>query len=162
MAASKTHFDDHVFQELRRKIGKLAHESYVRVGVLTSDRHGDEGVAMAELAAIHEFGSPARNIPERSFIRSTFKSRREDLQRLLVRLARAIVAERMEPREALEILGLWGATAVKRQITGRLVVPRLDESEAGQRTIRRKGSDVTLVDTALMVNAITWQTGGAE
>lgn len=159
---SNTHLDDRVFRELRAKIGKLAEEAHVRVGVLAEDKHGEEGVSMVELAAIHEFGSPSRNIPERSFIRSTFHSRREDLQRILVRLARAIVGDRMEPREALGILGLWAATAVKKQITGRLVVPRLEETDAGRRTIRRKGSDVTLVDTALLVNAITWQIGEGE
>lgn len=160
--ANEVTLDDRVFQELRRKLGKLAETSHVRVGVLSADTHGDDGVGMAELAAIHEFGSPAAGIPERSFIRAALQSRRDDLIKLLTRLARAILADQMEPAEALEILGLWAATAVKMYITSRHVRPQLSESEAGQRTIARKGSDLTLVDDALLLNAITWQAGGGE
>lgn len=34
-------------------------------------------------AAVHEFGSPKRNIPERSYLRKTFDEQKEEIEKLL-------------------------------------------------------------------------------
>lgn len=155
MSGGKT--DTSLWEAIRRRVAALDKAPHVKVGVLAG--LGDEdvgGVTLIELAAVHEFGSPAAGIPERSFIRSTFDQRRDELRRVGAELTRQIVAGRVDVVTALGRLGLWGANAVKRQITGKLVVPRLEDSEAGRRTIKRKGSSTTLVDTGRLVNSITW------
>ena len=48
-------------------------KSKVKIGILGSSVKGNyEGIDAVELAAVHEFGSISRNIPERSFLRKTY------------------------------------------------------------------------------------------
>jgi hypothetical protein len=58
----------------------------MKVGILSNEQHpGEDGepIGMAELGAVHEFGSMARGIPARSFIRKTmFQKRDEFLQKI--------------------------------------------------------------------------------
>lgn len=160
MGDHKTTKDDRVWRRLREKIKGIS-KAHVRVGVIDGGRaHG--GITMGELAAIHEFGAPAAGIPERSFLRFTFKARAEDLAKIAERLARGLLAEKIELKAALGVLGAWGAAAVKKSITARIIRPQLIESEAGRRTIARKGSSTTLVDTGQLVNSITWALGKEE
>lgn len=53
----------------------------VKIGVLatTKERTDTEFGAIA-LAAVHEFGSPSRGIPERSFLRKTMANRKEEFK----------------------------------------------------------------------------------
>lgn len=126
----------------------------VRVGVLASKgantaANGD--ITLVELAAIHEFGSPAANIPERSFIRSTFQIRRFNaLQTICATLLKAVTNGTMDVRKALNILGQWGANEVKNTITEIDISPPLAQS-----TIDAKGSSKPLIDTGRMMNAIS-------
>ena len=131
----------------------------VRVGVLSSKGGGEEhtdddgkpsGVSMVELAAIHEFGSRKAGIPERSFIRRTFNSKRKQLAAMQVKLARAIVLRKLPVKSAYEILGQWAAAEVKKTITQTKIPPPLKKE-----TIRRKKSDRPLVNTGKLLNAIT-------
>lgn len=153
------HGDDGAWKKLRKKVIEIAaRDAHVKVGVLAEkgadNEHGDDGITMVELAAIHEFGSPAAGIPERSFIRATFAANTDGLEKITGRLAKAVLAERMSVAQALGLLGTWGVAEIKKFIATQQVRPRLDESEAGQRTIARKGSSVTLVDTGRLINAI--------
>jgi len=105
---------------------------------------------MTELAAIHEFGAPQANIPERSFIRRTFVKKQRELSSMTRRLATAWVTRKIELKQALDVLGLWGASKVRDTITqGAGVPPRLEDS-----TIARKGSSRPLVDTGRLVGSI--------
>ena len=127
----------------------------VQVGVLSGQggETTEDGITMVELAAIHEFGSPAANIPERSFIRRTFVDRvPNELARVIAALTRGVVAEKLGVRQAVGQLGAWGAAQVKNTITQSDVPPPLAAS-----TIARKGSSKPLVDTGHLVGAITWK-----
>jgi len=155
--------DAKTWEKLREKLPTNAR---VRVGVLAGaggDAKASSGITMLELAAIHEFGSPAAGIPERSFIRSTFD--REDVRLRLnmmgARLARAIVANKMDWTQALGMLGAWAASQIKSTIKNRLTTGP-DPQENRPATIEKKGSDLPLVDTGRLINAITWLvTGGS-
>jgi len=151
VSSGKVKVDDKKWRELRKRLEAMgADKAHVRVGVLSDDSHGDIG--MIELAAIHEFGSEAAGIPERSFIRRTFRDRKEELTQLLHVLTHKIVTNKMTILQALNTLGLWGANAVKQTITQSDIPPPLKPS-----TIARKGSDKPLVDTGQLVNSITWK-----
>ena len=167
--AGVTKYDDAVWRKLRRKVLEIAaRDAHVKVGVLGSKAGGaqrgpkDElgnstGIGMVELAAIHEFGSPAAGIPERSFIRATFAKNHDDLARLTAQLAGQVFRDEMSIARALGLLGTWGAAQVKAFIAEERVTPRLSDSPAGRRTIHRKGSSVTLVDTGRLINAIQFE-----
>lgn len=144
---------------------KGAKDSHVKVGVLASAGDVEGGqFSLAELAAVHEYGSPENGIPERSFIRSTMTASKEEMAKRMEKIARNIVQGEGTIAEGLDQLGLWVSSKIKSRIVGRQIVPRLEDSEAGRRTIERKDSDVTLVDTAQLLNAISWQVveGGSE
>lgn len=129
----------------------------VRVGVLASKGgsapHDDDSeISLIELAAIHEFGSPAANIPERSYIRATMNGN-EVIKSAIVRLSRALIAGRVDYVKALTILGEIVVAEIRKRITlGEGVPPPLKEA-----TIARKGSSRPLVDTGRLVNAITYE-----
>lgn len=55
----------------------------VRIGVLDASAHS-EGITNAQLLTIHEFGSRANNIPERSVLRTTIAESRAEVASILV------------------------------------------------------------------------------
>lgn len=146
--------DNHkVWDELRRKLKKAGKAgAVVKVGVLASAGAHDGDISMVELAAIHEFGSPAAGIPERSFIRSTFRNNRELLAKFLLRTAKAVLSDKLSVEDALGQLGLWAVSQIKRTITAHDIPPPLKAS-----TVARKGSTKPLVDTGQLVNSISWE-----
>jgi hypothetical protein len=145
--------NDREWKKLKGRLDKLGRTgAHVQVGVFsTAGAHADSGVSMVEIAAVHEFGSPSANIPQRSFIRAGILESREELKKVLAKLAKGVVQDRIQVDEALQQLGLWGANAVKRKVTGTNIPPPLATA-----TIRRKGSSKPLVDTGQLVNSITW------
>lgn len=145
----KTTKTDRVWRNLRDRIRKLG-DFHVKVGVLDSNQpHGL--ISMAELAAIHEFGAPAANIPERSFIRRTFTEEegKAELRKITFGLAQNIVNDKMSLTQALEALGVWGANAVRRRVKMGLWPPLRPQ------TVKRKGSSAPLVDTGQLINSVT-------
>lgn len=146
--------DRTVWDRLRAKAAMLE-KAYVKVGVLASKggsaKHEDGKLSLIEIAAIHEFGLGSS--PERSFIRHTFIVRvAEDLAKKTAELARAVIMDRVAPMRALEMLGMWGASEVKKTITEDDIPPPLAQS-----TIDAKGSSKPLVDTGLLKNSISYE-----
>lgn len=131
---------------------------YVKVGVLQGQGaeqlvEGEaEGstITLAELAAIHEYGSPT--IPSRSFIAGTFMIRRaNELASTCARLCREVVTKGMPAQRALQLLGQWAAKEVKSTFTEIDIPPPLAPA-----TIRAKGSSRPLIDTGQLRNSITY------
>ena len=127
-----------------------------RVGVLAekggSVTQQGSDLTLVELAAVHEFGSPAANIPERSFLRSTFRERSaKALASMVAKITKAILANKVTVKQGVNMLGAWGATEVKNTITQTEIPPPLKPA-----TIAAKGSKRPLVDTGQLLNSITW------
>lgn len=153
--------DTAAWDKIKREVD-AASRAHVKVGVLLANggQATEEGspISMVELAFIHEFGAPGAGIPERSFIRSTFAvHKKEELQTTVAKLAKALANGKLTSDRAMKLLGTWAAAAVKNTISAGLVRPRLEESEAGKRTIAAKGSSKTLVDTGRLINAISYE-----
>jgi phage gpG-like protein len=110
-------------------------------------------ITLLELAAIHEFGSPAANIPERSFLRSAFNDPegKKELKALYAKLAKAVVSGRMSAEKAIELLGMKMAAMVKNRIVQGVWPPNRPT------TVERKGSSTPLVDTGQLYGAITYE-----
>jgi hypothetical protein len=147
------------FRRLHARVkAAAAAKTKLKIGVLTgSGTEPGSEITLVELAAIHEFGSPAAGIPERSFLRKTFQLQREEVKAMTEKLAKRFLEDKIELNDALGLLGQWLVARVRETITSQLVTPRLSESEAGRRTIKRKGSSVTLVDTGHLINAISYE-----
>ena len=130
-----------------------AKQATVHIGVIDDGSRDGGDLTNAELAAIHEFGAPGANIPERSFIRSTFDTNQAKYRDLLKRLGKAVLLKRQSVVDALGILGATMAADIKKRVTsGPHIPPPLAAA-----TARRKGSDRPLVDTGQMINAVTWK-----
>jgi hypothetical protein len=145
--------DDHVWRALRARLSGLD-RARVKVGIIgaqASEEHAETGATNAEIGAAHEFGTAT--IPERSWLRSTFRDqrKREQLRRLQARLLRDIMNGKITVEQAMGLLGAWGMGAVKATITRDGHFAPLKPA-----TIARKGSSKPLIDTGQIVGAITW------
>lgn len=144
---------DAVWKAIFGRVRGLKH-ARVKVGVVGSAaREEEDGTTLAEIAAIHEFGAPAAGIPERSFLRSTFRNpqKLEQLRKLQARLARDLIAGKIDVARAMGLLGAWGAGAVKATITRDGEFAPLKPS-----TIAKKGSSRPLIDSGQLLNSISW------
>lgn len=103
------------FQALVRDLAKS--DPHVKVGVLEEKGGGEEvegtGITMAGLAAIHEFGAPDANIPERSFIRASFDQNRDKYRQRLRTYLKAIIAGKMTAKRAFGLLGAEAASDIR-------------------------------------------------
>ena len=105
-------------------------------------------MTMAQLGALHEYGSEKAKIPERSWLRSTFERRSRawanrvggELSDYMSRGAGLVMG--------MALVGEHMASDLRRKITT-LRRPRNAKS-----TIRRKGSSNPLIDTGLMRNSV--------
>jgi hypothetical protein len=152
--------DTRVFDELRRKIGSAKH-AFIKLGVLASQGGAaivDGEMTLAEIAAIHEFGAPRANIPRRSFLLDTFQEGEglDALQKFLTRIARGILNNQLTVDQALGQLGVWAVSQVKRRIKEH-IPPPLKPATIRRKTVDGKEGDVPLVDTAQLLNAITYE-----
>lgn len=153
-----------VWKRLQRALlleSAAAKESHVKVGIIAS-KGGNASVeggdiSMIELAAIHEFGSPAAGIPQRSFIRSTF-ARSENVNAMIELTAKLTtkVIHGMKLETALGLIGAWGVARIRETINERLTVGP-EPQENAPSTIAKKGSDLPLVDTGRLKQALTWK-----
>lgn len=128
----------------------------VRVGVLSDDAHGDGDLTLSELATIHEFGTEDKRIPERSFLRSTFDEKREELAEVGEKLIGAVLDGKMTTERGLGLIGAKLAADVKGRITAGIDPPNAPT------TVARKGSSTPLVDTGRLLNSITWAVDEGE
>lgn len=144
--------DKKTFEQFRKRLednGRI-----VKVGI--PDDASDEGVSLAMIGAVHEFGVPEKNIPERSFLRSGIKRNREQFIRLnRVNLVK-ILQGKMAIDTALGLLGEFGKASVQREIRIGEYVP------LSEQTVRRKGSSKPLIDTGNMIQSITYSVEKAK
>lgn len=146
--AGKVLIRDGVWKRIKANLAR-ADKAHVKVGILDDSDH--DGVGMSELGAIHEYGSPAAGIPERSFIRRTLSEKEDQIAKMQGKLANAVVTKNMPIEQALDQLGAMVASEIKKTITsGEPIPPPLKPA-----TIAAKGSDRPLVDTGRLVGSIT-------
>jgi hypothetical protein len=74
---------DHGYSNIIKEVQRGGH-TYTKVGFPLAGDLGDPPTTssmseMITVAAVHEFGAPKRNVPERSFIRTTFDENVEEI-----------------------------------------------------------------------------------
>lgn len=140
----------------------LASQSFVKVGVLSDGKlHEGDTIGAAGLAAVHEFGSPSRKIPERSFLRSTLSNKKDDFNAWVKsngdNIFKATVQDGGYSALLEKIGALWVGYVQNTFFTsngGKW--PKLSPRTIASRT---KGSGVgaakPLIDTGELINSIT-------
>jgi len=120
----------------------------------------ESGLTNVELAAIHEYGAPNANIPERSFIRATVRAKRPELIAFIKPRVKAIYQNKLTLEQALNQLGLFASTEMKKFVTtGDPIPPPLSPAYAARKAAKgtSNGPVRTLIDTGRMIGALTWQ-----
>lgn len=103
---------------------------------------------MAMIAAVHEFGSPKNNIPERSFLRSGYDEHIDDISRKVDEFVPDVIEHGVDPTIFMEGLGKEFEGKIQKKLVA-LKNPPLKQS-----TIDRKGSSNPLVDTGNLAGSI--------
>jgi hypothetical protein len=141
---------DNGYLDRIRAIKSLDGHVKAKVGIQGAEAsavHDKSGATVAEVASIHEFG--AKNVPERSFIRSEFDEQKRAINEQLKEEAIEVVAGKQSIYEAMAGFGEWQEEQVKQRIRNRIDPP------LSPVTVARKGHDVPLIDTGKLIESIT-------
>lgn len=144
--------------------------SYTKIGILgdsKKNRRRDGALTNVEIGIVHEFGSPAAGIPERSFIRSTMQAKRPAHAALLKVLLKKLYRQEIDVKTVLNILGMQAAADVKARIAEGSGIPPPNTPEVFMRKLLKNKSAVRnfnrtgvaprpLVDTGQLLSSITW------
>jgi phage gpG-like protein len=145
--------------ELLDALHKLMGENLaVKIGVLSNGQlHPGDKIGAAGLAAVHEFGSPSRKIPERSFLRKTSFERSAAYMSFIDLNKESIFKSITEGRLTSEVMpkiGAWWVASVLECFRSRGFGGWRPLKPA---TIRRKGSNAPLIDTGALMRSITFE-----
>lgn len=142
---------DRGFKKLLERLSKRK-SPHVIVGVYgkaVGQRYKGVGATVSEVAAVHEFGVPSRNIPKRSFLRDTALINERRIEKNLATVTERIVTGVESERTGLLKFGVWFEGVVKQRIAAG-IPPKLSPA-----TIKRKGSSKPLIDTGQLRNSIS-------
>lgn len=157
---SKVVIRDLGWNRIKEEIRK-ANNSFVKVGFPDGEGPGKSGsggsnhepyadmTEVQQVAAVHEFGAPNRNIPERAFMRPAYDEGRQELNAFIDAQYDAILKGSVSTEDSLRRIGLKHEAQVRAKIT------KGPFAALKQATIRRKKSTRPLIDTAQMRNAVT-------
>lgn len=126
---------------------KATNASLVRVGFLENATYPD-GTPVALVAAVNEFGAPARGIPPRPFFRNMIAAKSGEWPKAIAALLTT------NDYDAAVTLGQAGE-AVKGQLQQSIV--DTNEPPNAPSTIARKGAAKPLVDTGHMLRSIDYE-----
>ena len=137
------------FDDLKIRITELNKLSAF-VGWLESAKY-DDNTPVAGVAAVHEYGSPARAIPPRPFFRVAIEKNYDDWMQLIKSGAQSILKGEMDAEQVMNLIGLKSSGDVKNAIVDLKTPPLKPE------TIRRKGQSDLLRDTGLLLATLTYE-----
>ncbi len=141
---------DRGLKKLKRNL-KNTGKHFVKVGIFgdsASEAHAGTQKSNVEIAGFQEFGTS--RIPTRSFIRATVDAEEAKIRKLQVQLGRKVLQGKTTEVQGLSVMGVFLQGAIQKRIQGG-ISPALSP-----KTIQRKGSSKTLIDTGQLVQSIAW------
>ena len=157
----RTKGDANVSLDDLKVIAKGLGDRQLKAGFFESARY-DEGTPVAYVAAIQEFGSPKRNIPPRSFFRSTIAEKSGEWARLVEDGLQAVINGELSMQDLLDTLGLRVAGQVRAKI-GSITEPPLSPITLALRKQKRLGKTITGATVGATARAIAeGKTGPGE
>lgn len=123
----------------------------VKVGLPKGSNDYPDGTSLIMVGATHEFGSEARRVPQRSYLRTTLSERRKEYIKILKKLSKKIISGEMTKEHALGLLGLKVQTDVRDKITDIKEPPLV---------VRVGGNP--LVDTGHLRQSIVYKVGNRD
>lgn len=120
----------------------------------------ENGAPVAGVAAIQEFGSAAKKIPPRPFMRPTISQKSGTWRQTATKMAERMVAGKATYNDLLDVVGQQASANVRETIES-IQSPALKESTIANRLRPKRDkktiglADKPLVDTGTMLNTIT-------
>lgn len=136
-------------EELQRRLAAGKHQ--VNVGFPGGQDHEKSDMTVAQIAAVHEFGSPSTGVPERPFLRTSLRENRKKYVAINRASLVQVLRGNLDIDGALGRLGEVAKGDVQKKITSGDFAP-LKAS-----TIRRKGSTKPLIDSGQMRQSVAWE-----
>ena len=127
-------------------------DSVVKAGILAKDgsNNHSEGITVFQIGMIHEFGSPEKNIPRRSFIRVPIENNIKEITKLIENNHKLVSENSMSAKVALDRIGLKAQNTIKKSFRDN------DWKPLKRATVKRKGSSRPLIDTGQLVGSISY------
>lgn len=138
---------DRLQAKLKEIADRVSTSETLRVGFLENATYQD-GTPVAMVAAIQEFGAPAKNIPSRPFFRSMLAAKSPEWGATLAKMLRA------HDYDATASLSLMG-DGIKGQLKQSIV--DTNTPPLAPATVAAKGSAKPLVDTGHMLNSVDYE-----
>lgn len=132
-------------KEIEKLAKSLKGPDLVKVGLPKGSNDYPDGTSVIMVGTVHEFGSPARNVPQRSYLRSTVESNKRSYKDMFKKLSIRIIKGQITKKEALGLVGLQVQTDVRQKITD-IKEPALKSREGNP-----------LVDTGHLRQSITYE-----
>lgn len=117
----------------------------IRAGLPSNSNNYPDGTSVIMVGAVHEFGSPEKGIPQRSFMRTTVVENKKKYKKDAAKLMKKAVLGKVTFEKVSDILGLTLQTDIREKIRT-LKSPKLKY---------RKGNP--LVDTAHLIESIVYE-----
>lgn len=114
--------------------------------------YGD-GMTIIRNGAIHEYGVDKVGIPQRSFLRVPFRTKRKEVNQFIAKQFEAVSNGDISPDVGLGRIGVMTTNISKGAFTS---LGYGEWQPITAETIRRKGSSQTLIDTGILRSSITW------
>jgi hypothetical protein len=138
---------DKLAAALTKMASEVADGATLRAGFLQGATYPN-GTPVATVAAVHNWGAPARGIPPRPFFTNVVKAGQKTWGPILANLLKA---NQMNARKALQLMGEGIKGQIQTEIGSGKFVPLKPA------TVRRKGFDQTLIDTGHMQNSVDFE-----
>jgi hypothetical protein len=131
------------------RVGFLSGATYARLGKKGADFSGGKSVAM--IAAIQNFGAPARGIPPRPFFSNMVKDKSPSWPKAIELNLRQT---NYDAKLTMERMG----AGIKRQLQQSII--DMNSPPLSAKTIKRKGFAKPLVDSGHMLNSVDYEVDG--
>ncbi len=127
----------------------------ITVGIHQEEGNAQHGsMTVAEIAAVHEYGSSDGTIPQRSFVRDTHDENLQSNLALLKLQEERVLAGHLTQHQACALLG---------EVASKQMVSKINAGISpanAPSTIRRKKSSKPLIDTGQLKGAISFRVKG--
>lgn len=115
----------------------------------------DHDVDLAFIASLHEFGNESTNLPQRSFLRSTYNEKKDRIvKNLKIALKKQAASNNYDPESALRGVAVWMVGQVKKKFTSNDWEALKDPTRGGR---NKDGKATPLVDTGQLRASIDYE-----
>lgn len=130
-------------------------ESVIKVGLpekVGGAVHEGSDLTVAQIGAVHEYGSPENNIPKRSFIREPLINEEKKITKFIKTRFSLVGSNSMSGKMALEQIGNLGASISKKSFTDN----NWEQVSTATQKKKGEGKSSPLIDTGQLRNSITY------